>query len=218
MEQSGSGEPAQRADLSTSEATLVTELLIPARTAVALTLSEGAQLEIVDVEGRQVADLVAFCRSDVSEWLSPSHSRGGLQSLRLHVDGQLLSNRRRPLLRVALDDVGVHDLLFAMCDDARYRNDYGIEGHPNCRDNLTAALKPWGLASWQIPDPVNVFQNSPVGADGRISSAEPESRAGDRLILEALADLVVGVSACPQDQNPCNGWHPSPILLRVHAS
>lgn len=191
------------------------QVLIPARTATALELSEGTTLEIVDVEGKQVADLVAFSLGDPTEWLSTSHSRGSLGSLRLRVDGVLTSNRRRPLFRVVQDEVGVHDLLFAMCDEARYRLDYGVSGHPNCRENLGKALKDHHIQSWQLADPVNVFQNSPVDGEGRITSAEPLSRPGDRLVLEALADLLVGVSACPQDLNPCNGWNPTPILLRT---
>ncbi|MHB8394158.1 MAG: DUF1989 domain-containing protein [Candidatus Dormibacteria bacterium] len=191
------------------------EVVVPARSARSLVVPRGALFEIVDVEGQQVADLVAFRSADRTEWLSTSHTRGSLQSLQLRVGGSLVSNYRRPLLRIVGDDVGTHDLLFAMCDEARYRVDYGISGHPNCRDNLTAALAPWNVESWRIPDPVNVFQNSPVDSEGGISSAAPRSRAGDRLILEALDDLVIGVSACPQDQNPCNGWNPTAIRLRL---
>lgn len=191
------------------------DVVIPARSARALVVPRGTTLEIVDLEGQQVADLVAFRSDDRNEWLSTSHTRGSLQSLRLRVGSNLVSNARRPLFRIVVDDVGTHDLLFAMCDEARYRVDYGISEHANCRDNLTVALSPWSVESWRIPDPVNVFQNSPVDSEGGISSAVPRSRAGDRLVLEALDDLVVGVSACPQDQNPCNGWNPTPILLRL---
>ncbi|MGH7608856.1 MAG: DUF1989 domain-containing protein [Candidatus Dormibacteria bacterium] len=204
---SAGGEPAAAGSL---------EILVAARSARALVVHPGQRLEIVDLEGQQVADLVGFRHQDPTEWLSPSHTRGSLQSLRLRVGGTLVSNRRQPLLRVLQDDVGVHDLLFAMCDEARYRVDYGISEHANCRDNLAQALSGWGVASWQLPDPVNVFQNSPVDAQGGISSAEPRSRAGDKLVLEVMADLVLGVSACAQDQNPCNGWNPSPILMRLH--
>jgi len=194
----------------------VTEVLVPARSARAITLRQGNRLEIIDLEGHQVADLVAFALGDLTEWLSATHTRGSLESLRLKVGGELTSNRRRALFRIAEDDVGVHDLLFAMCDQPRYRQDYGLTDHANCRDNLTAAFEPWGIAGWQIADPVNVFQNSPVDENGGISSAEPLSRPGDRLLLDVLADLIVGVSACPQDQNPCNGWNPTPVLLRIH--
>lgn len=194
----------------------LTEVLVPARSARSLALRLGERLEIVDLEGQQVADLVAFSQDDKREWLSPSHTRGSLQSLRLGTGSVLVSNRRQPMLQVVQDDVGVHDLLFAMCDEARYRIDYGIAGHANCRDNMVGALDPWSIPSWQVPDPVNVFQNSPVDAAGVISSAVPKSRAGDRLILKALRDLIVAVSACPQDQNPCNGWSPTAILLRSY--
>lgn len=194
------------------------DILVPARSARALRVRAGSVVEVVDVEGKQVADFVAVSAADLTEWLSPAHTRSALQRLRLRVGDELLSSRRTPMFRVTRDDVGVHDLLFAMCDAARYARDYGITGHANCRDNLAAALAEYGLADgWQVPDPVNVFQNSPVDAEWGIGSEEPRSAAGDAFVVQALTDVIIGVSACPQDQNPCNGWHPSPILLRVHA-
>ncbi|MGH3403089.1 MAG: DUF1989 domain-containing protein [Streptosporangiaceae bacterium] len=195
------------------------EVLVPARSGRALRVEAGSLIEVVDVEGKQVADFVAFTDGDLTEWLSPTHTRSALARLRLHVGDELLSNRREPMFRVVRDDVGVHDLLFAMCDTGRYSHDYGIACHANCRDNLTSALAGYGVTdSWQVPDPVNVFQNSPVDAGWGIGSEEPRSSAGDAFVLQAVRDVIIGVSACPQDQNPCNGWNPTAILIRVHSA
>ena len=182
----------------------------------AVRLAAGQVLTIVDVAGSQVADMVAFSAADSeTEWLSPTHTRSALGRLRRRSGDTLLTNERRPILRLTRDDVGVHDMAFAMCDSARYRIDFGIADHANCRDAMTAALAPHGIPAHRIPDPVNVFQNSAIATDGSIETKEPESRAGDGVSFTATTDALVVVSACPQDQNPCNGWHPSQIAVAV---
>lgn len=191
------------------------EVRVEARSATVIALEEGDVLEVVDAEGKQVADLVAFSAADPTEWLSVTHTRSALARISLHVGDQLRSNRRRGLFRVIRDDVGVHDMLVAMCDPQRYSQDFGLADHASCRANLAAKFSDRGIEAWQIPDPLNVFQHSPVDSTGHIGSEEPLSVPGSTLALEALADVVVGVSACPQDQNPCNGWRPSAIVLRV---
>ena len=191
------------------------EVLIPAREGRALEVAAGRLVEVVDLEGKQVADFVAFTQGDLTEWLSTTHTRSMLGRMRIAVGDTLSSNRRRPMFEVVADDVGVHDLLVAMCDRERYRLDFGLTDHANCRDNMVAALRPWEVAAWQVPDPLNVFQNSPIAADLSVQTAEPVSGPGSRLVLRAVRDVVVAVSACPQDRNPCNGWRPTPILLRV---
>ncbi len=191
------------------------EVRVPAREGRALAVAAGRLVTVVDLEGQQVADLVAFTEGDLTEWLSTTHTRSMLGRMRIAVGDTLASNRRRPMFEVVADDVGVHDLLIAMCDQQRYQLDFGLTDHANCRDNMVAALAPWRVAAWQVPDPLNVFQNSPIAPDLSTQTLEPLSVAGSRLVLRAVRDLVVAVSACPQDRNPCNGWRPTPILLRV---
>ncbi len=192
------------------------ETVVAGGRAVALTVAAGQFLEIADCEGQQVADLIALSAQDRTEWLSTSHTRSALLRLSIGVGDRLQSNWRRTMFEVILDDVGVHDVITAMCDARRYAQDYQVPDHPSCRGNLTEALRPWGVAEWQIPDPFNLFQNAPITADRRFGNEVPTSRPGDRIVLLAHRDAVVGVSACPQDLNPCNGFRPSPIRVRVH--
>jgi hypothetical protein len=102
-----------------------------------------------------------------------------------------------------------------MCDDRRYQIDYGVEGHRSCRTNFTEALEPWGITEWQIPDPFNFFQNAPIHPDRTFGNEIPTGKAADKLVLRTLMDSIVSVSACPQDLNPCNGFHPSPLMIRI---
>lgn len=191
-----------------------TERVVQPGQACAIEMEAGQSIDIVDVQGKQVADLVAFSLADMeSERLSPTHTRSSLGRLKLKAADTLLTNFRRPILELVHDDVGVHDMAFAMCDPERYLLDYGLADHPSCREAMSRVLAPYKVVTHRIPDPVNVFQNSTIDIDGIIETKEPMSRAGDRASFVALMDALVVVSACPQDQNPCNGWAPTPIAL-----
>jgi uncharacterized protein YcgI (DUF1989 family) len=167
------------------------------------------------MEGQQVCDLIAFASIDRREWLSISHTRATTLRLNLALGDILQSNWRRPMLEVLADDVGMHDLITQMCDERRYQFDYNVEGHRSCRTNFTEVLAPWGIQEWEMPDPVNLFQNAPIHPDRSFGNQSPTSVAGDSIIFRAMMDSIVAGSACPQDLNPCNGYSPSPIALKV---
>jgi uncharacterized protein YcgI (DUF1989 family) len=194
----------------------VNEVLIPAGHGRAFPVPNGALLEIVDVEGQQVADFISIIENDPKEWLSATHSRSTFLRLNLKVGDRLQTNWRRDMYEVVSDDVGMHDLITSMCDARRYRIDYGVENHRSCRSNFTEALAPWRYEEWQVPDVINIFQNAPIHADRTFGNEIPTSKAGDKIVLRAMVDgIVAAISACPQDLNACNGFHPSPILARI---
>jgi uncharacterized protein len=194
----------------------VTEVLIPAGHGRAFPVPNGALLEIVDVEGQQVADFISIIENDPKEWLSATHTRSTTLRLNLNVGDRLQTNWRRDMYEVVSDDVGMHDLITSMCDARRYRIDYGVENHRSCRSNFTEALAPWRYEEWQIPDVINIFQNAPIHADRTFGNEIPTSKAGDKIVLRAMVDgIVAAISACPQELNACNGFHPSPILARI---
>ena len=194
----------------------VTEVLIPAGEGRAFRVPKGALLEIIDVDGQQVADFVSILANDPKEWLSATHTRSSLLRLNLTVGDRLQTNWRRDIYEVVSDDVGMHDLITSMCDARRYRLDYGVENHRSCRSNFTEALAPWRYEEWQIPDVINIFQNAPIHPDRTFGNEFPLSQPGDKIVLRALLDgIVAAISACPQDLNPCNGFHPSPIKARI---
>jgi uncharacterized protein YcgI (DUF1989 family) len=192
--------------------------LVAARTGAAFELRAGERIEIVDQAGKQVCDFVAIVQGDPDEYLSPSHTRAVLRSIMLGPGADLVSNRRNPLLTLEEDTVGRHDLLFPACDARRYLDDFDLPDHENCRDNLANALAPYGVSIDRVPDPVNFFMHATVLHRGQLEVREPLSEAGDRVVLRAKKDLVVAVSACPQDQNPTNGYNPTDLLVRIYAS
>ena len=182
----------------------------------AFELKEGQLLQITDVQGKQVADFVAFNAHDLDELLSTSHTRGGNNSIMLVRDMPIYSNRHNPLLILIEDTVGRHDMLLPACDAQRYREDYGIEDHLNCHDNFAQVLAPWSIPADHLPDPIHFFMNVGFKARGQFDIREPISERNDYVLLRALTDLVIAVSACPQDQNPTNAFKPTDILVRVY--
>jgi uncharacterized protein len=192
-----------------------TTLDIPAGTGRAVRLRRGERLRLIDVDGGQVGDLFAFAAADVGEYLSASHTRTATASLFPGLGQQFVTTRRRPILTLVSDtSPGVHDMLIAACDPERYRR-LGVAEHGSCAGNLRTALGELGLVAAVVPQPVNVFMNIPVGADGRLSWLSATSRAGDAVTFEAVMDCVVVVSACPMDMNSINGERPTPLAIDI---
>ena len=191
------------------------EIVVPGGHGRAFEARAGQFITIEDLEGKQIGDFVAFTADDPTEWLSPSHTRVALMSMRFRPGDRLVTSRRRPILEVLADTVGVHDFSVPACDPSRYEVFFGIEGHRNCQENLAEALAPFGVDRGQIRDPFNIFQNSPTSAEGVLSLAEPATKPGDRVVFRAVLDLVGAVSACPQDLLPVNGFRITDLRIVV---
>lgn len=202
--------------METTRSTTTVE--VPAGAGRAVLVHRGEQVRVVDVEGRQVGDVFAFAAEDVTEHLSASHTRTSVGRLFPRIGEQFVTNRRRPILTLAGDtSPGVHDMLIAACDSARYRA-LGATDHRSCAANLRAALAALGLSTPVTPQPVNVFMNIPVGADGQLRWLPAVSRPGDAITFEAAMDCVVVVSACPMDLNAINGDRPTPLVIETNTT
>ncbi|MDX6243431.1 MAG: uncharacterized protein QOE76_1154 [Frankiales bacterium] len=180
--------------------------VIAAGTGRAITMSAGDQIDIINPAGTQVVDTWALCLPDTTEHLSMEHTRAALLRLVPRLGDQLVTNRRRPVLTL-VDDTspGVHDTLIPACDPARYRLLGAPEGHASCQQNFLGAVRDSGLGPTEVPSPLNLFMNIPWSAEGRLEFAPPLSRPGDLVRLRAELDLLLVLSACPQDLVPVNG-------------
>ena len=187
---------------------------IPKGTAHAVTLRQGETLRIINVEGKQVADFIAFNADDLTEFASPIHTLVSIGNLFPKRGDKLRSNRRRPIVEIARDDTGKHDMLIAACDPWRYEYDFNVKGHRSCADNYLEVLAPWRIERHQLPHVFNFFQNMSY-PDGRVTFAESLAKPGDTLELRALINLVVAVSACPMDLNPISGYKTHDLALEV---
>ena len=184
-------------------------LTVPARRGRAVRLAKGRALKIVNTHGHQVCDTWAFSAEDPHEFLSMEHTRPTLEKIFPTQGDYLYSNRRRPILFFAEDtSPGRHDTIVAACDDYRY----GLLGckdyHDNCTDNLVAAMRAIHAPLPEVPQPLNLWMNIPVHPDGRIEFGLPLSKPGDYVVLRAEMDVVIAMSACPQDILPINAGNP----------
>lgn len=170
---------------------------IPPRSGTALELRQGDILTVIDPEGSQVSDLVAFAREDTQEAISNGRTFDYEETIALTAGATLWSNRSRPMLKIVEDTVGTHDFLLTPCSRATFEHFYPDQPvHRGCFGNLAEALAPFGIAMDQIPTAFNVFMNVPVARDGRLRVDPPISKAGDLIRLRAEMDLVVGLTAC----------------------
>lgn len=173
-------------------------------------------LQITDMLGKQVAVMIGFNLHDMEEYLSPSATRTINRSMMLTKEHGLYTNRRNKMFSLIEDSVGRHDILLPPCDEQSYRDDYGIENHFNCMDNFRRALTNRGVDHDRIPDSVNWFMNVGLKARGELEVREPISERNDAVILRAHMDTLVAICASPNDQNACNGFKPTDILIRVY--
>ena len=183
---------------------------IPPRSGVAFTLDKGQRLTVIDPRGEQVADLLAFARDDVAEVISSGRTLDYASRIYLTTGDRLYSNRSNVMLDIVEDTVGRHDFLLTPCSKDTFRIIYGdTDPHRGCFGNLAAALAPYGVAEDMIPVAFNCFMNVPInGETGELTVEPPLSKAGDRIVFEAQADLVIGLTACSALQSNNGSFKP----------
>lgn len=170
---------------------------IEPQSGTAVELRTGQVLKIIDPQGEQVADLMAFGADDRSEWLSSGRTIDYANNIYLTTGHILYSNRSRPMFTVVEDMVGRHDFLLTPCSRETFEILY--EDHvyvSSCFENLSNTLCPYGITPDMIPTTMNVFMNVNVGPDGELTFGPPRSKAGDFITLRAEMDLIAGVTAC----------------------
>jgi uncharacterized protein YcgI (DUF1989 family) len=192
------------------------QIHIPAREGRAFRVPAGGSFRVIDPEGEQVADLFCFVAGDVAEYLSAEHTRVALGRLFPRVGEAWVTNRRRPILSFVADDSpGVHDMLCAACSPSRYVQLGVAEWHASCEENLQQAMAGLGYDAIEIPQPVNIFEANPVGADGSLGIDPAPTSPGDAVTLRAELDAIVVVTACPQDITPLCGGSPTSIDVEL---
>ena len=197
----------------TVESSLIT---IPARCGRALRVPAGASIKVINTHGQQVVDTWAFVEGDTTEFMSMEHSRAQMGTVFPTVGSTLRSNHRRPMLSFTEDTSGGrHDTLIAACDPYRYQLLGCTEPHANCTENLHAALRELSQVAPLTPCPLNLFMNIPVDAAGGFTFEPPRCGPGAWVTLRAELDLIVVLSACPQDLVPVNGANCLPTEAHV---
>lgn len=190
---------------------------IAPRTGTAFELLAGQRLRVIDPQGEQVADLLAFNRDDAREVLSSGRTLDYASRLFLTTADVLYSNRSRPMLTIGEDCVKRHDFLLTPCSADTFRLIYGHDQpHRGCHGNLVEALAPYGIESDRIPVTFNVFMNVEIDAQtGALAVRPPRSRAGEYVDFIAHMDLIIGLTACSAEQS--NNYRFKPIQYEILA-
>ncbi len=197
------------------------DLRVDRATAMAYEVKAGEYIQVIDVDGRQCSDFLAFdsrqLQRGVERGLDATTTRTlmGAAYPGPGLFSRFYDQDMQPLVEVIRDTVGRHDT-FALACTARYYEDMGYPGHINCSDNFNAALHPYTISPRRGWPAINFFYNTGIDSNNALLMDEPWSRPGDYVLLRAVTDLVCLSSACPDDIDPANGWNPTDIHVRVY--
>jgi len=183
-------------------------------------ITEGQTLRITDLEGNQAADSLFFNADDTAERYSMTDTVRSQGNVFLTTGTVLRSNDDRPMLEIVADTCGRHDTLGGACATESNTVRYDLEKrHMHaCRDSWMLAIAEhpqFGLTRRDITHNINFFMNVPVTQDGGLCFADGISAPGKYVELVAKMNVLVLISNCPQLNNPCNGYNPTPIAVTV---
>jgi urea carboxylase-associated protein 1 len=195
---------------------VVREQEVPPGGYFAAELARGQVLRIIDVRGQQVADLVCFNTANLQEKLSTHNTISLNRQVFPRIGYGLYSDEASRLMTIIADTCGVHDMLAGACSRFTNERRYGIPDTANCRDNLAAALQPWGIGWKDVPYNMNVFMNCPIGSDGSWSIEVPKSKPGDYIDFRAEMAVLTAFSNCPQINNACNAFQLKPLKAVIY--
>ena len=188
---------------------------IPPRSGTAFVVEAGQAFTVIDPQGTQVSDMVAYARGDVREVMSNGRTFDYEETIHLTTGNKLWSNRSNVMLEIEEDTLGQHDYLLTPCSEDTFRHFYPDKPvHRGCFGNLAEALAPYGIERDAIPTAFNVFMNVPVdGGSGKLSVDPPASQPGESIRFRTHMDLVIGLTACSAYAS--NGGSFKPIHYRI---
>lgn len=183
-------------------------------------LKQGETLRILDLEGNQAADTLFYSAANPAERYSAIDTIREQGNVYLTAGSVLLSNLCNPMLEIVADTCGRHDTLGGACATESNTVRYALEKKcmHACRDSwmLAVAQHPeLGLTKRDITHNINFFMNVPITPEGGLTFEDGISDAGKYVELKALMDVIVLISNCPQLNNPCNAYNPTPIEVLV---
>jgi hypothetical protein len=180
----------------------------------------GETVRILDLEGNQAADTLFYNADNPTERYSAVDTIREQGNVYLTAGSKLMSSENNEMLEITADTCGRHDTLGGACAAESNTTRYALEKKcmHACRDSWLVAVtehEELGMSKRDITHNINFFMNVPVTADGGLTFADGISDAGKYVELEAKMDVLVMISNCPQLNNPCNGWNPTPIEVLV---
>jgi len=198
---------------------LVHDEIVAARAPWRHRVNAGETLRIIDLEGNQAVDFLLYAAADDAERYSAQDTIAAQSNIFLRTSSILLSNEGRPMMTIAATSVEYHDTIggACSCESNSLRYGHHTKSQHSCVDNFLEANLRDGRGKRDIVSNINFFMNVPVEPDGALGIVDGISAPGLTVDLRAEMDVIVVVSNCPQINNPCNGFNPTPVRMIVTA-
>ncbi len=191
--------------------------IIPSESRWSGIVRSGQILRIVDSEGQQSADTLFYRADDFSERYSAQDTLRAQGSAYVTTGTRLISNEGRTMLRVIADTSGQHDTSAGACscESNTVRFGHHTKYQHACRENFVIEVTKYGMSKRDIVPNINFFMNVPVMPNGELAIADGLSKPGDYVEMVAEMDVLCVISNCPQINNPCNGFNPTPLQVLI---
>ncbi|WP_138842312.1 urea amidolyase associated protein UAAP2 [Rhodococcus pyridinivorans] len=208
---------ADTADLALVPGRVVLDEIVGLRGPWSAVVAAGDVLTIVDLHGNQAVDTLIYDAADHTRRYSAAATVAAQQNLFLSTGSVLRDADGEPLMTLVADEVGNHDTVGGACSQESNTLRYGhhTKHQHACVENFLIEGAKWGLGKRDLVSNINFFMNVPVEADGTLGIVDGLSAPGKRLAIRAERDVLVLVSNCPQINNPCNGFDPTPVRMIV---
>jgi urea carboxylase-associated protein 1 len=190
---------------------------VPAEAPWSCILERGQTLRIIDSEGQQAVDALLYAADDLTERYSAQDTLRTQGSAYVQLGTNLISNRDRVMARITADSCGQHDTSAGCCscESNAVRFGEATKYQHACRENFILELSKYGLTKRDIVANLNFFMNVPIDPSGNFTVVDGISAPGNYVDITADMDLVFVISNCPQINNPCNGFNPTPVRVLI---
>lgn len=180
-------------------------------------VKKGQTFRIVDLEGCQAVDTLFYNANNFDEKHSPTDTIREQRSIFITTGTKLISSDDNVMMEIVKDSCGNHDTLGGHCSAESNSVRFGLDKRymHSCRDNYLTLVGELEMSPKDITNNINFFMNVPVNEDGHLAIEDGISKKGDYVEMVALMDTLVLISNCPQLNNPCNGYNPTPIQLII---
>ncbi|HEY0266294.1 MAG TPA: urea amidolyase associated protein UAAP2, partial [Rhizomicrobium sp.] len=191
--------------------------VIPARAPWSALVKKGQHIRIIDSQGQQAVDTLFYRAGKPDERYSAQDTLAEQGSAYITTGTQLISNEGNLMATVVADTSGDHDTSAGACSIEANTVRFGQQTRymHACRENFLVEIPQYGMSKRDIVSNINFFMNVPIRPDGELAIVDGLSKPGDYVELRAEMDVLCAISNCPQVNNPCNGFHPTPIRVLI---
>ena len=197
--------------------TIISDEIVPATRPWSGLVRAGQTLRLEDSCGCQAVDTLFYAAADMGERYSAQDTLMEQGSAYISTGTKIMSNRGNVMLEVTSDSCGLHDTCAGACSCESNTVRFGHETKYQhaCRENFALIMARYGLTKRDIVPNINFFMNVPIEPSGAVTVIDGVSKPGDHVELRAEMDVICAISNCPQVNNPCNGFDPTPIRVTI---